>query len=74
MSRKTNQNNKLSKLIAEFEDAVQSFSPELWEEKSFLKLISHYENQGSFDRALAVADLAIKQYKYRVDFYLQKPD
>lgn len=72
MSRKTNQNNKLSKLIAEFEDAVQSFSPELWEEKSFLKLISHYENQGSFDRALAVADLAIKQYKYRVDFYLQK--
>ncbi|HQX43489.1 MAG: tetratricopeptide repeat protein [Saprospiraceae bacterium] len=72
MSRKTKQNPKLSKLIAEFEDSVQSLSPDLWVEKSYHKLISHYEEQGWPERSLQVVDIALKQYKYRIEFYITK--
>ncbi|MBK7233276.1 MAG: tetratricopeptide repeat protein [Saprospiraceae bacterium] len=70
MSNEAKPNTKLTQLISEFEGTVRSFSPELWPEKSFNKLINHYEHQGHINSALEVVNLALSQYKTKADFHL----
>ena len=72
MSRKTKPNPKLNQLISEFEGPLRSLSPKQWTEKSFNKLIQHYEVQGSISNALEVVELAIQYCKSKVSFYIIK--
>lgn len=72
MNRKTKPNPKLAELIQEFEFQQDRLNPELWEDKSYHKLIDYYSNQGAIDRALDVIEAALTHYKYRTEFYLTK--
>ncbi|NOT35928.1 MAG: tetratricopeptide repeat protein [Saprospiraceae bacterium] len=72
MNRKTKPNPKLAELIHEFEYQQDRLTPELWEDKSYHKLIDYYSNQGAIDRALDVTEAALTHYKYRTEFYLTK--
>lgn len=72
VSERSKQNPKLTELISEFEGNIRRFAPELWPEKSFNKLIRHYENLGLINSALEVAQMAIKNFKTRIDFYIDQ--
>lgn len=72
MPKGTKPDHILSKLILEFEEHGSILKMDHWDEKSYLRLIQHYEKQCQFDRALDVTGLALKIYKHKPDFYLIK--
>ncbi|MEP7195256.1 MAG: tetratricopeptide repeat protein [Saprospiraceae bacterium] len=72
MNRKTKPNPKLAELIHEFEFQQDHLTLEIWEDKSYHKLIDYYSNQGALDRALDVTDAALAHFKYRTEFYITK--
>jgi tetratricopeptide (TPR) repeat protein len=72
MPKRTKPDHILSKLISEFEQQGQILVSDCWEEKSYLHLISHYEKQCQFDKALQVTSLALRLYKFKPDFFLIK--
>ncbi|MBK8450550.1 MAG: hypothetical protein IPL42_11215 [Saprospiraceae bacterium] len=51
MPKRTKPDHFLSKLITEFEEQGPILSMDHWEEKSYLRLIQHYEKQCQFDKA-----------------------
>lgn len=72
VNRKTKPNPKLAELIHEFEIQQEHANPEIWEDKSYHKLIDYYSNQGAIERALDVTDAALTHFKYKTEFYLAK--
>ncbi len=72
MNKKTKPNTKLAELIQEFEYQQNHLSNEMWEDKSYHKLIEYYTHQGALDRALDVAEAALTHFKFRTEFYLTK--
>lgn len=72
MPKRTKPDHILSKLITEFEEQGQILTNECWDEKSYLRLINHYEKQCQFDKALQVTSLALRLYKFKPDFFLIK--
>ncbi len=72
MPKRTKPDHILSKLILEFEEQGQILANECWDEKSYLRLISHYEKQCQFDKALQVTNLALRLFKFKPDFFLIK--
>jgi tetratricopeptide (TPR) repeat protein len=72
MPKRTKPDHILSKLITEFEEQGQILTRECWDEKSYLRLINHYEKQCQFDKALQVTSLALRLYQFKPDFFLIK--
>lgn len=59
-------------LVLQYEEMRAKGDVYFLERDSFLNIISYYEDQFRFDKALEVIDLAISQHAYTVDFYLRK--
>ncbi|MBK7358415.1 MAG: tetratricopeptide repeat protein [Saprospiraceae bacterium] len=72
MPKRTKPDHILSKLITEFEEQGQILHKDHWEEKSYIRLIQHYEKQCQLDKALEVTGLALRLYQYKPDFFLIK--
>jgi tetratricopeptide (TPR) repeat protein len=72
MPKRTKPDHILSKLITEFEDHGQILFTEYWDEKSYLRLINHYEKLCQIEKALQVTSLALKLYQFKPDFFLIK--
>ncbi|HEX5624958.1 MAG TPA: tetratricopeptide repeat protein, partial [Saprospiraceae bacterium] len=70
MPKRTKPDYILSRLITEFEEQGSILTKDHWEEKSYIRLIQHYEKHCQFDKALEVTDLALRLYKYKPDFHL----
>jgi len=67
-----NRQNTLYNLINEYEAMSQKGTVGFIEEKVFIDLISYYEKQSSFDKALSVVDHAISQHNYSSDLLICK--
>ncbi len=66
------ENNNIKEIIAAYESIGSNRYPELLSEKSFLKLIEYFEEEDQWEMVLDVAETAISQFLYSVDFYLAK--
>ena len=72
MEHRTKRDLALINLVTEFEAKYEKGHIEYLEEKTFYQLISYYEEENQFDKALDVVELALEQFKYRSDFYILK--
>ncbi|MEL6864363.1 MAG: tetratricopeptide repeat protein [Bacteroidota bacterium] len=59
-------------LVSEYEAMSQKGTVGFFEEKVFFKIIEYYQKADQLDRAIEVADHALGQYTYSVEFYLLK--
>jgi tetratricopeptide (TPR) repeat protein len=72
MDQRTKRDHALINLVSEFELMSQKGNISFLEERDFFALINYYEDEYHIDRAIEVVDYALEQYKYRVEFYIQK--
>lgn len=70
MEQRTKQDIALINLVSEFEVSSQNGKMKYLDVKAFGQLIEYYESEGALDKAIGVAKLALKQYKYRAEFYI----
>ena len=70
MEHRTKQDLALYNLVSEFEVNHHKGGIKYLDEKSYSQLIRYYEGEEKLDKAIEVAELAIKQYKYRAEFYI----
>ena len=67
-----NYENTIVALVSEYEAMSQKGTVGFLEEKVFLKLIDYYQETEELDRAIEVADHAVRQYSYTAQFYTIK--
>lgn len=72
MDQRTKRDHALINLVFEFELMSEKGNISFLEERDFFALINYYEDEYHLDRAIEVVDYALEQYKYRVEFYIQK--
>jgi TPP-dependent indolepyruvate ferredoxin oxidoreductase alpha subunit len=72
MQRKPTTNQKIYRLVSEFEEKVEGHFFHTFDDHQLLDIISFYEKEKLIHKAIEAVDLALSQYKYRVDFYLLK--
>lgn len=70
MEHRTKQDLALYNLVSEFEISYKSGEMKFLDERSYGQLIRYYEDEEKIDKAIDVAKLAIKQFKYRSEFYI----
>ncbi|MCB0638336.1 MAG: tetratricopeptide repeat protein [Lewinella sp.] len=70
--KENNQDKRIFDLVQEYEhSAAQGLSVFLGE-GAYLELITYYEAEEQYERALMVVETALEQYRYSTDFYLRK--
>jgi tetratricopeptide (TPR) repeat protein len=62
----------LVSLIEEFEQSQEEGRNIYLNDKEYQEIIAYYDEEGEFERALEVIELAIKQFSYRSDFLCLK--
>lgn len=72
MQRKPTPRSKIYRLVTEFEEKVEGQYFHVFDDNQLIDIISFYENEREIHKAIEAVDLALSQYKYRVDFYLLK--
>ncbi|TVR80690.1 MAG: tetratricopeptide repeat protein [Saprospirales bacterium] len=72
MRQKHKRDTALHSLANEFESMSKRGNSAYFEDRHLFQLIGYYENEYSPEKAMEVTDYALKQYKYRVDFYIIK--
>ncbi len=72
MKYKSDQDHSLILLVNEFETMSQKGQVSFLNEQDFLKLISYYEKEFLFEKAIEVADHALNQYGFSADFHIRK--
>ncbi|MEP7267059.1 MAG: tetratricopeptide repeat protein [Saprospiraceae bacterium] len=72
MENKYQHDFNLSQWVNEFEILTQQGEKTTFDIRIYQKLIEYYQNEGDLKKAVNVADSALYQYGYRVDFYLVK--
>ncbi len=72
MKYKSDQDHSLILLVNEFETMSQKGQVSFLDEQDFLKLISYYEKEFLFEKAIEVADHALDQYGFSADFHIRK--
>jgi len=70
MEHRTKQDLALINLVSAFEIVNEQGELKYFDVKSFRQLIDYYENEGNLSKAIDVCKLALKQYKYRAEFYI----
>lgn len=70
MEHRIKRDQALDILVTEFEVNFQRGNFKYLDVKSFSQLIDYYENENKYLRAIDVAKLALKQFKYRAEFYI----
>lgn len=70
MEHRTKRDLALINLVSSFEENFNKGKTEYFEEKDYSRLISYYEEECLYDKAIDAAFLAISQYKYRAEFYI----
>ena len=71
MEQRTKRNSFLVDLVQSYESTIDKSGFVLTEDR-VLDLIYYYESERNLDKALEVVDLALRKYKYQVEFYLLK--
>lgn len=72
MENKYQHDHNLTQWVNEFEILTQQGEKTTFDIRIYQKLIEYYQNEGDLKKAVEVADSALEQYGYRVDFYLIK--
>lgn len=72
MENKYHHDLNLTQWVNEFEILTQQGEKAAFELRIYQKLIEYYQHEGDLKKATEVAESAIGQYGYRVDFYLIK--
>ncbi len=72
MENKYQHDYSLTQWVNEFEILTQQGEKTSFEIRIYLKLVEYYQNEGDLKKAVEVAESALEQYGYRVDFYLVK--
>lgn len=72
MEQRIKRDHKLANLVTEFEAMSETGTLTYLDEKTYNQLITYYEDEFLIDKALEVVELAMSQYKYRVEFYISK--
>ena len=72
MENKYQHDLNLTQWVNEFEILTQQGEKTTFDIRIYQKLIEYYQNEGDLKKAIEVADSALEQYGYRVDFYLIK--
>lgn len=70
--RMNNRDKRIFELVQEYEHSTANGLAVYLGEGAYLDLISYYEAEEQFDRALTVAEIALGQYRFSTDFYLRK--
>ncbi len=72
MENKYQDDHSLTQWVNEFEILTQQGEKTSFEIRIYQKLVEYYQNDGDLKKAVEVAESALQQYGYRVDFYLVK--
>ncbi len=72
MQNRTKRDHKLAHLVSAYEAMSETGNTAYLDEKSYIQLITYYENEFLMDKAIEVVDLALNQFKYRAEFYITK--
>ncbi len=72
MRQKHNRDTALHSLANEFESMSKRGNSAYFEDRHLFQLIGYYEEEFSPEKAMEVTDFALRQYKYRIDFYIIK--
>lgn len=72
MENKYQHDINLTQWVNEFEILTQQGEKTSFDIRIYQKLIEYYQSEGDHKKAIEVADSALEQYGYRVDFYLVK--
>lgn len=72
MEQRAKRSNSIDELVHKFETSFSKGELPVSNEENLLNIISYYEKEKEYDKALDVVNLAIEQFKYQVDFYLAK--
>jgi len=72
MQRKSTSKNKIFRLVTEFEEKVEGQFYHSFDDNQLIDIIAYYENELEIVKAIEAVDLALAQYKYRIDFYILK--
>ncbi len=72
MENKYQQDFNLTQWVNEFEILTQQGEKTCFDIRIYQKLIEYYQSEGDLKKAVEVAESALEQYGYRVDFYLSK--
>jgi len=70
MEHRTKRDLALYNLVSEFEVNVEKGEVKYLDVKSFAQLIDYYENEGAYHKAISAATIALRQFKYRAEFYI----
>ena len=71
MQQRLQDNYVLNRLISAFESQDDGLNT-YFEDKELLQMISFYENEFEYEKALHVAQLGLDQYTFNSDFYISK--
>ena len=72
MQRRHILKSKIRRLVSEFEERSHGDTLTYFDEKELMDIISFYEREQLLHKAIDAVDIALTQYKYRLDFYLLK--
>jgi len=70
MEQRTKRDLALHNLVSEFEGSMEKGNIKYLDVKAFGQLIDYYENGNEIIKAINVAKEALKQFKYRAEFYI----
>lgn len=72
MEQRAKRSSSIDELVHKFETSFSKGELPVSNEENLFNIISYYEKEKEYDKALDVVNLAIEQFKYQVDFYLAK--
>ncbi len=72
MENRTKRDVSFLNLVSDFETNFEKGISIVYDEKTLLEIIRFYEEELQYDKATEVADIAIEQFSYRVEFYIIK--
>jgi tetratricopeptide (TPR) repeat protein len=72
MENKYQHDINLNQWVNEFEILTQQGEKTSFEIRIYQKLVEYYQSEGDLKKAVEVAESALEQYGYRVEFYLVK--
>lgn len=72
MENRIKRDKKLISLVSTFEQKIASGQPAYLDESTLQKLISYYEDELMYHKAIEVINIALDQYKFRSDLFIFK--
>ncbi len=70
MKHRTKRELALFNLVSDYEINSEKGDIKNLDVRAFGQLIDYYENEGAYQKAIDVATMALRQYKYRAEFYI----